>query len=78
MTEDVRGLLAKLNRETLDREEADRQLSDLKQKSATAGKDLPDAAEIYNQFKAENPKTKFTYKDFVAIVATARGMMKKS
>lgn len=65
-----------------DREEQMRQLlselSDLKQKSATAGKDLPDAAEVYNQFKAENPKTKFTYKDFVAIVATARAMMEES
>ncbi|MEG5084574.1 hypothetical protein QUB53_28605 [Microcoleus sp. AT8-B4] len=51
--------------------------SDLKQKSAAAG-EFPDAADLYNQFKAENPKTKFTYKDFVAIVAMARVMMKES
>jgi predicted nucleic acid-binding Zn-ribbon protein len=44
------------------------ELSDLKQKSATA-RELPDAAEVYNQFKARNPKTKTTYSDVEKILA---------
>jgi len=42
------------------------ELSDLKQNSAAAG-ELPEAAEIYNQFKAGNPKTKTTYTIFPKI-----------
>jgi len=45
------------------------QLSDLKQKSATAGKVFPEAADVYNQFKAGNPKTKITYRDVEKILA---------
>jgi hypothetical protein len=45
------------------------ELSELKQKSATASRDLPEAADLYNQFKADNPKTKITYSDFKKILA---------
>ena len=47
------------------------------QKSAP-GVELPEAAKIYNQFKAENPKTKTTYKEVVAILTRVQAMMEKS
>jgi chromosome segregation ATPase len=49
--------------------------SELKQKSAAASKDLPEAAEVYNQFKANNPKTKTTYKEVVDILARVQAMI---
>ncbi|MEG5067278.1 hypothetical protein QUB33_27125 [Microcoleus sp. B3-A4] len=58
--------------------ELNQQLADLKQKSATAGKDFPDAAEVYNQFKAKNPKAKMTFKEALPLLATAREMMEES
>jgi predicted RNase H-like nuclease (RuvC/YqgF family) len=62
---------------------------DLKQKSATStenlepeqkavpGIEFPEAAKIYNQFKAENPKTKTTYKEVVAILARVQAMIEE-
>ena len=47
------------------------------QKSAP-GVEFPEAAEVYNQFKAENPKTKTTYKEVVAILARVQAMIKES
>jgi len=62
--------------------------SDLKQKLAAAptenlepeqksasGVEFPEAAKIYNQFKAQNPKTKTTYKEVVAILARVQAMI---
>lgn len=74
---EVQNLKEELKTERADRKEVETQLSDLKQKS-TPARDLPDAAEVYNQFKAKNPKTKFTYKDIVAIVATAQEILEES
>ena len=71
-------LRSQLEQERADREEIESELADLKQKSATAGKDLPDAAEVYNQFKAKNPKTKISYKEAEAILAIAQAMIEES
>lgn len=49
--------------------------SELEQKLAAASKDLPEAAEVYNQFKAANPKTKTTYKEVVDILARVQAMI---
>jgi len=77
---EVQEVRSQLATETADREEVEAELSDLREKSAT-DRDLPEAAEVYNQFKAENPKTKITYKDTVAILAilaTAQAILEKS
>lgn len=70
-----------LRAELVDREKelaaALAELLDLKQKSAP-GIEFPEAAKIYNQFKAENPKTKTTYKEVVAILARVQAMIKES
>jgi chromosome segregation ATPase len=44
------------------------ELSDLKQKSATASKDLPEAAEILNQLKAKRKKSKTDLADVEVIL----------
>ncbi len=44
------------------------ELSDLKQKSAAAGKDLPEAAELLNQLKAKRKKSKADLTDLEAIL----------
>ena len=60
---------SQLEQERADREEVEVQLADrdveieklqseLKQKSATAGKDLPEAAELLNQLKTRRKKSK--------------------
>jgi chromosome segregation ATPase len=63
----IEELRSQLNQERADREEIENELSELKQKSATA-REFPEAAEVYNQFKAENPKTKITYSDMKKIL----------
>jgi chromosome segregation ATPase len=75
---EITELRSQLAAERADREEIEGELSDLKQKSATTGKDLPDAAEVYNQFKAEYPKAKTSYKEAVAILAIAQAMIEES
>jgi len=44
------------------------ELSDLKQKSATAGKDLPEAADLLNQLKAKRKKSSASLADIEAIL----------
>jgi len=44
------------------------QLSELKQKSATAGKDLPEAANLYNQLKAKRKKSSASLADVELIL----------
>jgi chromosome segregation ATPase len=44
------------------------ELSDLKQKSATAGKDLPEAADLLNQLKAKRKKSTATLADVEKIL----------
>jgi chromosome segregation ATPase len=61
-----RRLAEKQNR--LDELEAAIELSDLKQKSAAASKDLPEAADILNQLKAKRKKSKTDLADLEAIL----------
>jgi DNA repair exonuclease SbcCD ATPase subunit len=49
-------------------EELRSELSELKQKSATAGKDLPDVAEILNQLKSKRKKSTTTLADVEKIL----------
>mgnify|MGYP000158459698 CR=1 FL=1 len=51
LREEVREVRSQLATECADREEVKKELSDLKQKSATAGK-LPDAGDLLNRLKA--------------------------
>jgi uncharacterized protein involved in exopolysaccharide biosynthesis len=64
----VRELQARLEVERADREEVETQLADLKQKSAAAGKDLPDAADLLNQLKAKRKKSKTDLADMEVIL----------
>jgi len=80
-------LRSQLATEHVDREEAEAQLTDrdaeieklrseladLKQKSATARKDLPEAADLLNQLKAKRKKSKTDLADIEAILAMIEG-----
>ena len=70
-----------LRSELVDREKelavALTEVLELKQKSAP-GVEFPEAAKIYNQFKAKNPKTKTTYKEVAAILAGVQAMIEES
>jgi len=67
LREEARELRAQLATEHADREEVEGELSDLKQKSATA-RELPDAYDLLNQLKAKLPKSKVTHADMVKIL----------
>ena len=69
----VRELQARLEVERADREEIEAELADLKQKSATAGKDLPDAADLLNQLKARRKKSKADLLDLETILEILEG-----
>ena len=69
----MRELQARLEVERADREEIEAELADLKQKSATAGKDLPDAADLLNQLKAKRKKSKTDLADMEAILDILEG-----
>ena len=59
---------SQLEAERADREEIETELSELKQKSAAAGKDLPEAADLLNQLKAKRKKSKTDLADIEAIL----------
>lgn len=59
---------SQLEAERADREEIETELSELKQKSAAAGKNLPDAADLLNQLKAKRKKSKTDLADMEAIL----------
>ncbi|MEG4048483.1 hypothetical protein [Microcoleus sp. Pol17_C1] len=59
---------SQLATERADREEIEGELFALKQKSATAGKDFPDAADLLNQLKAKRKKSKTDLADMEAIL----------
>jgi len=48
------------------------------EKKSAPGVEFPEAAKIYNQFKAQNPKTKTTYKEVVDILARVQAMIEES
>ena len=61
-----------LQKEPASREEIEAQLSDLKQKSATAS-ELPEAADLYNQLKAKRKKSSATLADVEKILEILEG-----
>jgi predicted translin family RNA/ssDNA-binding protein len=75
-------LRSQLEQERADREEVEAQLADrgeqirqllselaeLKQKSATASKDLPEAADLYNQLKTRRKKSSSSLADVELIL----------
>jgi hypothetical protein len=61
-------LRSRLEQERADREEIEAELSSLKQKSAAAGKDLPEAADLLNQLKAKRKKSKADLSDLEVIL----------
>ncbi len=64
---------SQLEQERADREEIEAELSDLKQKSAAAGKNLPEAAEILNQLKTKRKKSTTTLADVEKILEILEG-----
>jgi septal ring factor EnvC (AmiA/AmiB activator) len=54
---------SQLEQERADREQVEAELADLKQKSATASKDLPETADLLNQLKAKRKKSNATLAD---------------
>jgi predicted nucleic acid-binding Zn-ribbon protein len=50
------------------RSQLEQELAELKQKSATASKDLPEAADILNQLKSKRKKSKTDLADLEAIL----------
>ncbi|MEG4109885.1 hypothetical protein [Microcoleus sp. S13_C5] len=67
---EIEKLTEQLEQERADREEVEAELADLKQKSATASKDLPEAADLLNQLKkAKGKKSSASLADVEAILA---------
>jgi chromosome segregation ATPase len=65
---EIAELRSQLETERADREEIESKLSDLKQKSATADKNLPEAANLLNQLKAKRKKSKADLTDLEVIL----------
>jgi chromosome segregation ATPase len=68
LRQEVEELRSQFEIERTDREEIETELSELKQKSAAAGKDLPEAADLLNQLKAKRKKSKTDLADVDAIL----------
>ena len=74
LRQELAEVRSQLATERADREEIEMQLSDLKQNSATASKDLPEAADLLNRLKGERKKVGASLADIQAIL----GMIKES
>ena len=70
--EDLKILQTRLTQERTDREEVEAELTDLKQKSATA-REFPDAADLLNQLKAKRKKSSVTLADVEKILEILGG-----
>ncbi|MEG4421532.1 hypothetical protein QUA70_23525 [Microcoleus sp. LAD1_D5] len=68
LREDVGEVRSQLEQERADREEAEAQLADLKQKSAAASKDLPEPADLLNQLKTRRKKSNASLADVELIL----------
>jgi chromosome segregation ATPase len=68
LRQELAEMRSQLETERADREEIEVELADLKQKSATAGKDLPEAANLYNQLKAKRKKSSASLADVELIL----------
>jgi uncharacterized coiled-coil DUF342 family protein len=74
LRQQVQELRSQLETERASREEIEAKLCDLKQKSATASLDLPEAADLYNQLKAKRKKSRVSLADVELIL----GMIEES
>ena len=68
LRQELAEVRSQLATERADREEIEAELSDLNQKSATAGKDLPEAANLYNQLKTRRKKSNASLADVELIL----------
>jgi len=68
LRQELAEVRSQLATERADREEIEAELSDLNQKSATAGKDLPEAANLYNQLKTRRKKSSASLADVELIL----------
>jgi chromosome segregation ATPase len=68
LDQEVQKLRSQLETERANREEVESELSDLKQKSAAASKDLPEAADLYNQLKTRRKKSSASLADVELIL----------
>jgi len=73
LDQEVQKLRSQLEQERADRAEIEAELADLKQKSATVGEDLPEAADLLNQLKAKRKKSKSDLVDMEAILEILEG-----
>jgi septal ring factor EnvC (AmiA/AmiB activator) len=67
-------LRSQLEQERADREQVEAELSELKQNSVTASRNLPEAADLLNQLKAKRKKSAVSLAD----VETLLEIMEKS
>ena len=68
LRQEVQELRSQLETERTDREEIEAELADLKQNSAPASVDLPEAADLLNRLKAKRKKSPVTLADIEAIL----------
>jgi chromosome segregation ATPase len=73
LRQEVQELRSQLETERADREEIETELSELKQKSATFGKDLPEAAYLVNQLRAKRKNLKMDLADMTALLEILEG-----
>ena len=68
LRQELAEVRSQLAAERADREEIETQLADLKQNSAPASVDLPEAADLLNKLKAKRKKSPVTLADIEAIL----------
>jgi chromosome segregation ATPase len=68
LREEVREVRSQLETERADREEIETELADLKQKSVTAEKDLPEAADLLNRLRAKRKNLKMDLADMKVLL----------
>jgi septal ring factor EnvC (AmiA/AmiB activator) len=68
LRQDAAELRSQLEQERADREEVEAQLAELKQKSATASRDLPEAADLLNRLRAKRKNLKIDLVDMKVLL----------
>lgn len=68
LRQELAEVRSQLATERADREEIEAELAELKQKPVTAGKDLPEAADLYNQLKTRRKKSSSSLADVELIL----------
>jgi hypothetical protein len=73
LRQEVHELRSQLETERADREQVEVELADLKQNSAIASRNLPEAADLLNQLKGRRKKSKVELADVAAILEILEG-----